>query len=47
MSGISWSESGAQKVGIINGDNFKVIVQLMYIIIIALSFISLFNRENF
>lgn len=46
MSGISWSESGAQKVGIINGDNFKVIVQLMYIIIIALSFISLFNKKR-
>lgn len=46
MSGISWSESGAQKVGIINGDNFKVIAQLMYIIIIALSFISLFNKKR-
>lgn len=46
MSGISWSESGAEKVGIINSDNFKVIAQLIYIIIIALSLISLFNKKR-
>lgn len=46
MSGISWSESGAEKIGVINSENSKVIVQLIYMIIIFLSLLSLFNRKR-
>lgn len=46
MSGISWSESGAEKIGVINSENSKGIVQLAYIAIISLSFISLFNKKR-
>lgn len=46
MSGISWSESGAEKIGVINSENSKVVVQLAYISIISLSFISLFNKKR-
>lgn len=46
MSGISWSESGAEKIGVINSENSKVVVQLAYIAIISLSFISLFNKKR-
>lgn len=46
MSGISWSESGAEKIGVINSENFKVVVQLAYLAIIVLSFMSLFNKKR-
>ena len=35
MSGISWSESGAEKIGVINSENSKVVVQLAYISIVS------------
>lgn len=46
MSGISWSESGAEKIGVINSENSKVVVQLIYMIIIFLSLLSLFNKKR-
>lgn len=46
MSGISWSESGAEKIGVINSENSKVVVQLAYLAIIVLSFMSLFNKKR-
>lgn len=46
MSGISWSESGSEKLGIINSGNYRGVVQFIYMIIILLSFISLFNKKR-
>ena len=46
MSGISWSESGSEKLGIINSGNYRGVVQFIYMIIILLSFISLFNTKR-
>lgn len=46
MSGISWSESGADKLGFINSGNYKVVIQIIYVIIILLCIISLFNTKR-
>ena len=46
MSGISWSESGADKLGFINSGNYKVVIQIIYVIIILLCIISLFNKKR-
>lgn len=46
MSGVSWSEAGAENIKFIISKNAKIIFQLFYSCIIFLSFIGLFNKNR-
>lgn len=46
MSGVSWSEAGAENIKFIISKNAKIIFQLFYSFIIFGSFIGLFNKNR-
>lgn len=46
MSGVSWSESGADNIVFVMSSKAKVVFQLFYISIISLCTISLFNKKR-
>lgn len=46
MSGVSWSESGADNIIFVMNSKAKVVFQLFYIFIIILCILSLFNKKR-